>query len=45
MSESGSSFDNFDDEHDGERFTIKSYQFEPRISPLMKPKACQARSI
>ena len=45
MSESGSSFDNLDDGHDGERFTIQSYQFELRISTLMKPKACQARSI
>ena len=32
MSESGSSFDNFDDEHDGERFTIQQYHFEPRIN-------------
>jgi len=32
MSEAGSSFDNFDDEQDGERFTIQPYQFEPRIN-------------
>ena len=32
MSESGSSVDNFDDEQDGERFTIQPYQFEPRIN-------------
>ena len=32
MSESGSSVDNFDDELDGERFTIQPYQFEPRIN-------------
>ena len=45
MSEPGSSFDNFDDEHDSERFTIQPYQFEPRISTQMKQKACQAGSI
>jgi len=32
MSEAGSSFDNFDDEQDGERFTIQPYQFEPCIN-------------
>ena len=32
MSEAGSSFDNFDDEQDSERFTIQPYQFEPRVN-------------
>lgn len=32
MSESGSASDNFDEEHDGEGFTIQPYQFEPRIN-------------
>ena len=32
MSEAGSSFDNFDDEQDAERFSIQPYQFEPRIN-------------
>ena len=46
MSEAGSSFDNFDDEQDGERFTIQPYQFEPRInSDEAESKACQARSL
>ena len=31
MAESGSSSKNFDGENDGERFTIQSYEFEPRI--------------
>ena len=30
MSRAGSSFDNFDEEQDGERFSIQPYQFEPR---------------
>ena len=32
MSKGGSSFDNFNDEQDGQRFTIQPYQFEPRIN-------------
>ena len=32
MSEAGSSFDNFDDEQDAERFSIQPYQFELRIN-------------
>ena len=32
MSEAGSSFDYFDDQQDGERFSIQPYQFEPRIN-------------
>jgi len=32
MSKAGSSFDNFDDEQDGQRFSIQPYQFEPRVS-------------
>ena len=31
MAESGSSFKNFTRDNDTERFTIESYQFEPRI--------------
>ena len=32
MSEAGSSFDNFDEEQDAERFSIRPYPFEPRIN-------------
>ena len=32
MSEAGSSFDNFDDEFDSERLSIRPYQFEPRVN-------------
>ena len=32
MSAARSSFDNFDDEQDAERFSIQPYQFEPRIN-------------
>ena len=32
MSEAGSSFDNFDDEFDSERSSIRPYQFELRVN-------------